>query len=164
MLHWLYTYITSVCFKYFSYFKRMLQVFYMDIAYVAVAIHVSCKCMSKCVTYFNCFIWILYMLQYCICFTHLLQESIQNISSISDLCCKCVYMDVIVAIHMLQMYVCKCFTCFRRMLQKCFHVATLAGVATWITKHDYFNNSLSIYKYNYLLKYIKTENNAFGCF
>jgi len=129
----------------------MLQVYIPNVSSIS---HLCCKC----------FIWILYMLQCCICFRHLLQASIQNISSISDVCCKCVYMDVIVAIHMLQMYVCKCFTCFRRMLQKCFHVATLAGVATRITKHDYFNNSLSIYKYNYLLKYIKTENNAFGCF
>jgi hypothetical protein len=43
MLHWLYTYVASVCFKYFSSFKRMLQVFYLDVAYVALAIHVCCK-------------------------------------------------------------------------------------------------------------------------
>ena len=104
------------------------------------------------------------MLQCCISFRHLLQVSIKNVWSVSDVCCKYVYMDVIVAIHMLQIYVCKCFTCFKRMLQKCFYVATLAGVSTRITKHDNFNNSLSIYKYNYLLKYIKTENNVSGCF
>jgi hypothetical protein len=45
MLHWLYTYVASVCFKYFSYFKHMLQVFYLDVAYVEVVIHISCKCM-----------------------------------------------------------------------------------------------------------------------
>jgi hypothetical protein len=26
-------------------FKRTLQVFYLDVAYIAVAIHVDCKCM-----------------------------------------------------------------------------------------------------------------------
>jgi hypothetical protein len=28
-------------------FKRMLQVFYLDVAYVALAIHVCCKCMFQ---------------------------------------------------------------------------------------------------------------------
>ena len=60
MLHWLYTYVAIVYFKYFSCFKRMLQVFYLDVAYVAVAIPICCKrmfvnvsfisdvCFSKC--------------------------------------------------------------------------------------------------------------------
>ena len=29
----------------------------------------------------------------------MLQASIQNVSSVSDVCCKCVYLDVVVAIH-----------------------------------------------------------------
>jgi hypothetical protein len=41
MLQWLYTCVASVCFKYFSGFKRMLQVFHLD---VAVTIHVCCQC------------------------------------------------------------------------------------------------------------------------
>jgi hypothetical protein len=40
MLQWLYTYVVNVCFKCFSFFKSMLQVFYLDVAYVAVAIHI----------------------------------------------------------------------------------------------------------------------------
>jgi hypothetical protein len=40
-------YIATVCFKCFGYSKRMLQVFYLDIAYVAVVIHVCCKCMFQ---------------------------------------------------------------------------------------------------------------------
>jgi hypothetical protein len=40
-------YVASVCFKYFSYFRRMLQVFYLDITYVAVAIHICCKRMFQ---------------------------------------------------------------------------------------------------------------------
>jgi len=47
MSQWLYTYVASVCFKYFSCFKRMLQVFYLDIAYAAVAILVCCKRVSN---------------------------------------------------------------------------------------------------------------------
>jgi hypothetical protein len=43
MLQWLYMYVASICFKYFRYFKSMLQVFYLDIAYVVVAIHICCK-------------------------------------------------------------------------------------------------------------------------
>jgi hypothetical protein len=43
MLQWLYTYALSVCFKYFCYFRRMLQVFYLDVTYVAVIIHIFLK-------------------------------------------------------------------------------------------------------------------------
>ena len=43
MLQWLYTCVTSVCFKCFSCFKCMLQVFHLDVAYVAMAIHVYCN-------------------------------------------------------------------------------------------------------------------------
>jgi hypothetical protein len=39
------------------------------------------------------------MLQYCICFRYMLQVSNQNVSFVSDVCCKRVYMDVIVAMH-----------------------------------------------------------------
>ena len=39
MLHWLYTYVNSVCFKCFSCSIRMLQAFYLDVVYVVVAIH-----------------------------------------------------------------------------------------------------------------------------
>ena len=47
ILKWLYTYVASVCFKYFSCFKRMLQVFYLNVAYVAVAIPICCKRMFQ---------------------------------------------------------------------------------------------------------------------
>jgi hypothetical protein len=43
MLQWIYAYVASVCSKCFTYFIRMLQVFYLDVAYVAVAIHIGCK-------------------------------------------------------------------------------------------------------------------------
>jgi hypothetical protein len=55
-LHILHTYVVRVCFKCFIYFSFMLQqvfsccklqVFYLDVAYVAVAIHVCYKCMFQ---------------------------------------------------------------------------------------------------------------------
>ena len=45
MLNWLHTHVAIVCFKCFSCFKRMLKIFYLDVAYVAVAIHICCKSM-----------------------------------------------------------------------------------------------------------------------
>jgi hypothetical protein len=42
-----YTRMSSVCFKCFDCFKCMLQVFYLDVAYVAVAIDVCCKCIFQ---------------------------------------------------------------------------------------------------------------------
>ena len=38
MLQWLYTYVARVCSKYFICFRHVLQVFYLDIARVAMAI------------------------------------------------------------------------------------------------------------------------------
>jgi hypothetical protein len=46
MLQWLYTYVANVCFK-CNCFKRMLQVFYLDVAYVALAIHICGKCIFQ---------------------------------------------------------------------------------------------------------------------
>jgi hypothetical protein len=40
MLHWLSTYVATVC---FNCFKCMLEVFYLDVIYVAVTIHICCK-------------------------------------------------------------------------------------------------------------------------
>jgi hypothetical protein len=39
MLHIFHTYVASVCFRCFSYFRHMLQVFYLNFAYVAVTTH-----------------------------------------------------------------------------------------------------------------------------
>jgi hypothetical protein len=35
--------VASVCFKCFTCFKYMLQVFYLNVTYVAVATHICCK-------------------------------------------------------------------------------------------------------------------------
>jgi hypothetical protein len=45
-------YVASVHSKCFICFKRMLQVFYMDVAHVSVAIHIFYKRLFKC---FICF-------------------------------------------------------------------------------------------------------------
>ena len=46
ILEWLYIYVVNVyTFQMFNYFKCMLQVFYLNVAYVEVAIHVGYKCM-----------------------------------------------------------------------------------------------------------------------
>jgi hypothetical protein len=45
ILQWLYMYVASICFKYFNCFKRMLQVFYLNVVYVT----------SVCFKYFSCF-------------------------------------------------------------------------------------------------------------
>jgi hypothetical protein len=43
----LYTYVVSVCLKCFSRFRTMLQVFYLDVSYVAGAIHICCTSMFQ---------------------------------------------------------------------------------------------------------------------
>jgi hypothetical protein len=69
ILQWLYTYVASVFFKCFSCFHLDVACFHMDVAYVAVAIHVCCKCMFQMFYLFQdirckCFIWMLHMLQW----------------------------------------------------------------------------------------------------
>jgi hypothetical protein len=71
-------------------FRRMLQVFYLDVAYVS---HICCKC----------FMWMLYMFHIyvanissgcCICFamaTHMFSwRMLQVFQLLLDVCCKCV--------------------------------------------------------------------------
>jgi hypothetical protein len=43
----LYTYVANVCFKYFIYFRRMLQMFYLDVGFVSLAMHIGCKLLFK---------------------------------------------------------------------------------------------------------------------
>jgi hypothetical protein len=73
----------------------MLQMSYVDVAkvdrdvaYVAMAIHVCSKCVFKCFSISSgC----------CICcsgYTRMLQVSVPNISPVSDVCCKCFYLNV----------------------------------------------------------------------
>ena len=47
------------CRKCFGCFKHMLQVFYLDIAYVALAIHVCCKCLFQIFQLFQTYVAVL---------------------------------------------------------------------------------------------------------
>jgi hypothetical protein len=78
MLKWLCTCVASICFKCFSYFKRMLQVFHLDVAYVVVAIHVRCK-----------YVFQMFQLFYLgvACF-HL---NIAYVAVTIHVCCKCMF-------------------------------------------------------------------------
>jgi hypothetical protein len=73
-------------------------------------------------------IWMFHILQCCICFRHMLQASIQKVSSVSDVCCKCVYQDVVVAIHICSKRMFANISPVSDVCRKCFHVTTLAGV------------------------------------
>jgi hypothetical protein len=84
----------------------MLQVFYLDVLYVAMAIHVCCKCMFQTFHLFQ--MYVIAVLSRCsIClsgYTHMLRASMQNILSVPDICCKYIYLDVVVDVHIC----CKC--------------------------------------------------------
>jgi hypothetical protein len=59
----------------------------------------------------------------------MLQASIQIVLSVSDVCCKCVYLDVIVAIHICCKHM---FVNVSPVSDVCcsFYVATLVGVGS----------------------------------
>ena len=54
--------------KCFSCFKRMLQVFYLDVTYVAMAIHICCKCMFRMFQLFQTYV-VGVLSRCCICCT-----------------------------------------------------------------------------------------------
>jgi hypothetical protein len=60
--------LQNVCFKCFRCFRVM---FHMDVAAVVFG---CCTC--------------------CNCYTHMLQEFVQNVSSVLGACCKCFYLNV----------------------------------------------------------------------
>jgi hypothetical protein len=69
--------------------------FHLDVLYVVMAIHVCCKCMFEI---FHLFICTLQSVLFGCCiyfsgYTYMLQASIQNVSSVLDVYCKCVYLD-----------------------------------------------------------------------
>jgi hypothetical protein len=78
VLQRLYTYVASVC---FNCFKRMLQVFCLNIAYVAAAIHVCCKCMFQVFHLFKTYV-----------------------ASVSSICCNVAYVSYICYKHLFKMF------------------------------------------------------------
>jgi hypothetical protein len=84
-------------------FRTYVEVFYLDFAYVALAIHVCWKCMFQMCyaisnAYYKCFI----------CMLHILQ-------------CPYIYVANVC---------CKCFICFGRMLQQILYVASVPWAGT----------------------------------
>ena len=100
MFHLFQTYVASVL-------SRCLNVD-LDIAFIAMATYICCKCMFQIFQLFQTYV--ARVLCGCsICFTsytHMLQASIKNVSSISDVRCKCVYLNVAVTIHIYVTNVC----------------------------------------------------------
>jgi hypothetical protein len=99
------------CMFQFRCFKRMLQVFYLDIAYVALTIHVCCKYMFQMFQLFQTYVASVlsrYFI-YCTDYTCMLLVYVSNVSTVLNVCYKCFYLDVtyvIVHIHI----------CCKRML------------------------------------------------
>jgi hypothetical protein len=86
MLQRLYMYVSSVCSKYFIYFRHMLQVFHLDIAKVDLVVAYICKCFkcfhtyvvsvsSECLHMFAMATHVFpsFFLVFCECFRHMLQ-------------------------------------------------------------------------------------------
>jgi hypothetical protein len=91
-------YVASVYFKCFSCFKSMLQVFYLNVAYIAMAIDVCCKCMFQMFQLFETYVASVLSIC-CICctgYTHMLQ--VYMFQLFSKVCYKC----FIWILHMLQ--------------------------------------------------------------
>jgi hypothetical protein len=76
------------------YFKRMLQVFYLNITYVAVAIRLCCKCMFQMFHLFQTYVTSVSSRWYICC----------NVAYVLDICCMCLFK----MFHPFQTYVCKC--------------------------------------------------------
>jgi hypothetical protein len=96
----------------FMCFICMLQVFHVDVAYVAMVIHVCCKCIVLNVLAVSdvcckCFIWVLHMFHSYVAsiFIRMLHMFHTYAASVSSRCCICFAMAHVFS------------WCFRRMLQ-----------------------------------------------
>jgi hypothetical protein len=87
--------IAIVCFKRFRHFRGMMQLFYMDVTKVDRGCYTCCKsfqrqlqvfqwCCSKCYLYSRGMLQAFRSRCY-ICFTHMLQQYIQNVSTVFNL-------------------------------------------------------------------------------
>ena len=82
----------------------MLHMLHVFQRYVVSVLEICCKRLFKMFNLFHTYVASV-LSRCCICFngyTHMLQASIQNISSVSDVCCKRFHLDVayvLVAIH-----------------------------------------------------------------
>jgi hypothetical protein len=94
--------VANVCFKCFRCFRGMLQVFMRMLQKYIEMLHMLQVFLEPC----------------CKCFKDMLQAFVQNVSSVSDVCCKSFNLDVAYVSHIYVARVCsKCFSCFNLMLQ-----------------------------------------------
>ena len=115
MLQWLYMYVASVYLQCFICFSDVCcKCAYLDAAYVS---HICCKSMFEIFQPFQSYVAIsIFMLQVatvlsrcCICFTHMLQVYVLNVSFASDVCC-------------IQVFHVASVSCFRGMfIESCGH-------------------------------------------
>jgi hypothetical protein len=103
-----YTNVAGVCSKYFICLRRMLQeVLSYCKCFMSRRRRSPCPLYECCKSRYGCRI-------YCNSYTHILEVSIQNVSSTSDVYCKCFYLDVVYVANVCS----KCSICFKRILQK----------------------------------------------
>ena len=123
------TYVASVLSGCCICFTHMLQVFYLDVAYVfqwfQVFSGVFASVSDTCFKCFSCFggmfqVWLIgccknrsgFAYIAMVIYTYMLQAFVPNISLVfSVVCCKHVYLDVAYVLHI-------CCKCFIRMLRK----------------------------------------------
>jgi hypothetical protein len=65
----------------------MLQVFYLDVTYVLVAIYICCKRLFKIFHLFHSYVASVLSTHVAVAI-HMLQEYVANVSLVSDVCCK----------------------------------------------------------------------------
>jgi hypothetical protein len=120
---------SSVCFMHFRY------MFHLDVACVSSRCCICCIdyiCMLQCMfQIFHLFqTYVASVLSVCfICcngYIRMLKVYVSNVSSISDVCCKCFFSRcVAVTMHISCKCMFQCFTCFTRMLQHVLHVVSV---------------------------------------
>ena len=83
-------------FQMFQLFHLDVACFHLDAAYVAEAIPVCCKCMFQMFHLFQTYIASVLSrcCIYCNGYTRMLQVYVSNVSALSNVCCKCFYLDV----------------------------------------------------------------------
>jgi hypothetical protein len=72
----------------------MLQVFYLDVAYIALVVYECCKCIFQMFQLFQTYVASV-LSSCCSVHTHMLQSYVVNVSSVLDVCCnKCFMLQI----------------------------------------------------------------------
>jgi hypothetical protein len=95
---------SSVYLKCFIYFRRMLKVFHLDVAYTCMLQAYISSVSDVLYVCYKCFTWMLYI--FCNgykCVFLVLQMYVTNVSTVSDVCYKVFHLDVAKLVLVLQM-------------------------------------------------------------